>query len=300
MAVAPHFADRLCAAIDEKDSRVCVGLDPRLERIPSFLCRETASSAGSLLEFNKRIIEAVAAYVVAVKPQVAFYEMYGPAGMEAFAETIRFARQAGLLVIADVKRGDIGSTAAAYARAYLGPSGGEGAAPFDADAITVNPYLGRDSIEPFLAEASASGKGLFVLVRTSNPSSAQVQDLEVGGRLLFEHVGQLVKDWGVGLVGARGYSSVGAVVAATFPEQAARLRELLPGVPFLVPGYGAQGGGAEGAARCFDRQGHGAVVNSARGIIFAYEGAEWDERQFAQAAAAAARAMREALNAALP
>jgi len=276
-----------------------VGLDARLERIPSFLCEETDSAAECLLAFNRQIIEAVAEHVVAAKPQVAFYEMYGPAGVAAFAETCRCAKQHGLVVIADVKRGDIGSTAAAYARAYLGPADEQGRAAFDVDAVTINPYLGSDSVEPFLAEAQASGKGLFVLVKTSNKSSAEIQELQASGKPVYEHVAKLVSKWAQRLPGRRGYSGVGAVVGATFPEQAAALRKLLPGVPFLVPGYGAQGGSAQDVACCFDEDGYGAIVNSSRGIIFAYEGAQWEERQFAEAAAAAARRMKQEINGAL-
>jgi len=299
VSAAANFADRLWQAVDEKRSRACVGLDARLERIPSFLCEETDSAAECLLAFNRQIIEAVAEHVVAAKPQVAFYEMYGPAGVAAFAETCRCAKQHGLVVIADVKRGDIGSTAAAYARAYLGPADEQGRAAFDVDAVTINPYLGSDSVEPFLAEAQASGKGLFVLVKTSNKSSAEIQELQASGKPVYEHVAKLVSKWAQRLPGRRGYSGVGAVVGATFPEQAAALRKLLPGVPFLVPGYGAQGGSAQDVACCFDEDGYGAIVNSSRGIIFAYEGAQWEERQFAEAAAAAARRMKQEINAAL-
>ncbi|MFQ6132576.1 MAG: orotidine-5'-phosphate decarboxylase [Armatimonadota bacterium] len=285
-------------AVEEKNSRVCLGLDPRLERIPPFVCREADGPGACLLAFNQRIIEAAAEHAVVAKPQVAFYEMYGPPGMAAFAETVRCAKEHGLIVIADVKRGDIGSTAAAYARAYLGPSGEQGAA-FDVDAVTLNPYLGSDSVEPFLAEVEASGKGLFVLVKTSNKSSAEIQDLEVAGQPVYQHVAGLVARWAERLPGERGYSGVGAVVGATFPEQAAELRQVLPGVPFLLPGYGAQGASAEDVACCFDEQGYGAVVNSSRGIIFAYEGAQWEDRQFAEAAAEAARRMKEEINEAI-
>jgi orotidine-5'-phosphate decarboxylase len=320
MDPAANFADRLIAAAKAKQTCVVVGLDPRLAQIPRQLqdaARKTAGSgpegvAQCILEFNRRITDAVAEFAVAVKPQIAFYEPYGAAGIQCFIDTIRHAHAAGLLVIADVKRNDIGSTAEAYAAAYLGstPLWDEAEfCAFDADAVTVNAYLGSDGVRPFVETAKANGKGLFVLVKTSNESSGELQDLQVRdaegteGQTIFEHVGALVKQWGVGVVGDEGYSSVGAVVGATYPEQGKILRRMLPGVPFLVPGYGAQGATAADVAHCFDADGLGAVVNSSRGIIFAYQQDEYAERfgeaRFAEAAAVSAQQTRDEINEAL-
>ncbi len=315
-----NFADRLIAAARAKESCVMVGLDPRLKQIPPHVQDSARKRVGStvegvarcILEFNRRIIDAVADFSVAVKPQIAFYEPYGAAGIQAFSETIQHAREAGLLVIADAKRNDIGSTAEAYAAAYLGATplwdGAEFSA-FAADALTVNAYLGSDGVRPFVETAKANGKGLFVLVKTSNKSSGELQDLRVhdtrlqSPEAIFERLGGMVKQWGAELVGEGGYSSVGAVVGATYPEQGRTLRQMLPGVPFLVPGYGAQGATAADVACCFDADGLGAVVNSSRGIIFAYEQDAYAERygeaKFAEAAAAAAKQMRDEINEAL-
>lgn len=284
-----NFADRLTSAIEKKRSCVVVGLDPRPNALPPPLRvraeRSTEDAAEAVLEFNTRVIRAVAPHAVAVKPQVAFYEALGSAGFHAFAETIAVAHEQGLLVIADVKRGDIGSTAEAYAKAHLDQ--------FGADAVTVNPYLGSDSITPFLKRIP-DGKGIFVLVKTSNPSSADLQDIRIGDSPFYERVAELVNRWGETHRGESGYSAVGAVVGATFPEAAARLREIMPHAIFLVPGYGAQGATAGDCRPCFDRLGHGAVVNSSRGIIFAYNRRQtptWEE-----AVADAAREMKEELD----
>jgi orotidine-5'-phosphate decarboxylase len=236
-----------------------------------------------VLKFNIGIIEAVAPFAAAVKPQIAFYECLGPAGLTAFAETCRIASEAGLVVIADVKRGDIGSTATAYAEAYLG-------GPFKADAVTLSPYLGGDTLEPFLARC-ADGYGAFVLVRTSNPGASQLQDLVTPNGRLCDVVGDMVRDLGVTRIGERGWSAVGAVVGATWPGELAELRKRLPGVPFLVPGYGAQGGTGRDVLPAFDASGLGAVVNSSRGILYAWKGrgvADWRG-----AAATAAQEMRD-------
>ncbi|MFQ6096592.1 MAG: orotidine-5'-phosphate decarboxylase [Armatimonadota bacterium] len=307
-----NFADRLCAATEAKDSRVCVGLDPRLESLPRGLQDAARARRGAtpnavaecFVEFNRRIIEAVRDVAVVVKAQVAFYEAYGPAGMEAFRRTLADAREAGLLTIADAKRNDIGSTAQAYARAYLGGGtlwDGVAYCAYDADAVTVNAYLGSDGIAPFIAAAKDGGKGVFVLVKTSNPSSGELQDavVEGHGQRLYERLAQMVAQWGEGLVGEWGYSSVGAVVGATYPEVCALLRQELPTVPFLVPGYGAQGATAADVAHCFDQHGMGAVVNSSRGIIFAYQKSGHGEDAFAQAAREAAQRMRDEINEAL-
>ncbi len=285
-----HFADRLTALVDEKRSCVVVGLDPRVDALPDSLRNDAERSvehaAEAVLAFNRRIIEVVAPHVVAVKPQIAFYEALGWPGFRTFAETIRIAHEHGLLVIADVKRGDIGPTAEAYAVAHLDELG--------ADAVTLNPYLGTDSIAPFLKRVP-KGKGLFVLVKTSNPSSAELQDLRAGSATVYETVADMVERWGADYRGRSGYSAVCAVVGATFPQAAAALRKRMPSAVFLVPGYGAQGGGAEDCRPCFDANGHGAVVNSSRGIIFAYHDNNSPHHSWEAAVAEAARRMKEDL-----
>ncbi|GIX48848.1 MAG: orotidine 5'-phosphate decarboxylase [Candidatus Tectimicrobiota bacterium] len=296
-----HFADRLCAAVAQKGSPVVVGLDPRLDALPEpvlaaarrAVATPLAAAAEALWQFNRAIIDAVHDLVPAVKPQLAFYERYGLAGLEAFVRTVRYARQAGLLVIADAKRNDIGTTAEAYADAFLGEAavlGGVCPSDFAADALTVNPYLGSEGVLPFVRRAQHYGKGVFVLVRTSNPSAAELQDLPVDGCPLYEHVGRLVAAWGEALRGACGYSLVGAVVGATYPRQAARLRELMPHTLFLLPGYGAQGATAADVVACFDARGQGALVNAARSLLFAYRAAPYAQRYGAAAYAQAARA----------
>ena len=271
-----HFADRLMSSITKKSSCIIVGLDPRIDRLPSELkSRATASrtaAAHAVLEFNRRVLDAVAPYVAGVKPQVAFYELLGWQGFRAFEDTIRVAREMGLLVIADMKRGDIGSTAEAYAASCF--------EQLDADAVTLNPYLGSDGITPFLKYVSA-GKGVFVLVKTSNPSAAELQDIDTGGIKFHERTADLVARWGEAHLGAAGYSAVGAVVGDTFPRDVARLRASMPKSPLLLPGYGAQGAAAADCMSAFDAHGLGAVVNSSRAIIFAYEktaaGAHWPD-----------------------
>ncbi|MFC1655530.1 orotidine-5'-phosphate decarboxylase [Patescibacteria group bacterium] len=305
-----NFADRLIEQIQAKKSAVCVGLDPRLSKIPSFI-QEAAlkenpknklkAAAEAIIEFNKGIIDAVHDLVPCVKPQVAFYELFGEEGMRAYRETIAYAKAKGLLVIADVKRNDIGSTAEAYAQAFLGETDvfGESMSVFDADAVTITPYLGWDGIKPFLEACRKDGKGVFILVKTSNPSSADLQDLQMEDKnSVYEIIGNFVESWGSDEIGEKGYSSVGAVVGATYPDQAGKLRKIMPTSIFLVPGYGAQGGGAEDVKPCFNEDGLGAVVNSSRGIIFAYEKSdEYDEGDYGKAARAAVVEMNEDLGA---
>ncbi len=287
-----NFADRLISAVDDKRSCVVVGLDPRPDALPPGLReRATESAEGAaeaVLEFNQRVLDAVAPHVVAAKIQSAFYEALGWRGVRCYGETIVAAKKRGLLTIADVKRSDIGSTAEAYAKAHLDH--------FGADAVTVNPYLGSDGIAPFLKRTS-EGKGLFVLVKTSNPSAAELQDLDSAGAPLHERVAALVTQWGAGSRGEQGYSAAGAVVAATYPGAAARLRELMPDVIFLVPGYGAQGAAAEDCRPCFDKRGRGAIVNSSRGIIFAYAGVGRRSDPWEESVEEAARHMKESLEA---
>jgi len=290
-----HFADRLLEAIRRKGSPVCVGLDPLLERLPADLAPggdparagdDPAAAAALLERFCREVIDAVADIVPAVKPQVAHFERYGGAGMSAYHQVIRTARQAGLIVIADVKRGDIGSTAEQYAAAYLNRPDGP-------DALTVNGYFGADGLRPFVEAARAGGNGLFVLVRTSNPSAGDVQDFtDPAGKTLFQHAAECVARLGEAgeLIGARGYSLVGAVVAATYPQEARLLREIMPQQLFLVPGYGAQGAGAEDCAAAFKPDGTGAIVNASRSVIYAFRRPGQVEADWKAAVREAARA----------
>lgn len=301
-----NFADRLRAAVRRTGNPICLGLDPRWEQLPAFLRARAEREHGSgakaaaeaFLAFNRGLLDALAGRVPVCKPQIAFYEEYGAEGLRAFAETAAHARRRGFLVVSDAKRGDIGATAEAYARAHLSGDG------FDADAVTVNPYLGADSLAPFVAQAASSGKGVFVLVKTSNPGSGDLQDLPVAAqgspaRPLYEHVAELVSALGARHRGACGYSCVGAVAGATYPAQLARLRRLCPGVVFLIPGYGAQGGTAKDAAAGFDAEGFGAIVNNSRGLCLAFQrepySGRFGEEGYTEAARAAAEQMAEEL-----
>ncbi|MFH1284242.1 MAG: orotidine-5'-phosphate decarboxylase [Candidatus Peregrinibacteria bacterium] len=311
-----HFADRLTAAIQDKGAPICVGLDPRLSDIPTFIKEKAlggkekspaAAAADAILEFNKGIIDAVYDIVPAVKPQIAFYELYGNEGVRAYQETLKYAKSKGLITIADVKRNDIGSTAEAYAQAYLGETAifegkDEVVMPmFDADCATINAYLGWDGVKPFVEECGKYGKGVFVLVKTSNKSSSDLQDLQMkDGKAIYEIMGHLVDSWGADHVGKSGYSCVGAVVGATYPEQAKILRGVMTQSIFLVPGYGAQGGSAADVKPCFKSDGTGAIVNSSRGIIFAYKNLEgFDEKSYAEAAREACVRMKADLASAI-
>jgi orotidine-5'-phosphate decarboxylase len=240
--------------------------------------------------------------VPVVKPQLAFYERYGLAGMQAYAQTVRYAHDAGLLVIADGKRNDIGPTAVGYAEAFLGPIQlFEQIVPgdFEVDALTVNAFLGSEGITPFIDQAQQHGRGLFVLVKTSNASSSELQDLAVAGRPLYEHLGQLVEAWGATSRGHYGYSAVGAVVGATYPQQARALRSLMPHTIFLVPGYGAQGATAADVVGCFDVHGYGAIINASRSILFAFRTPTYAAMSHAAAARAATLQMIQELRQAL-
>ncbi len=304
-----NYADRLLDAIEKKQNPSVVGLDPRLEQVPSFIKedmiekhgRTFEAAAESLLIFNKRIIDAVKDIVPAVKPQIAFYEKYIDHGLRVFVETVKYARKKGLVVIEDGKRNDIGSTAQAYSQGHLGKVDmfGEPVSAIDVDCITVNPYLGIDGIKPFIDDVKAHGKGIFVLVKTSNPSSGDFQNLKIGDKHMYEHVAGLVANWNEDTLGSRGYGSVGAVVGATYPEEAVALRKLMPKSIFLVPGYGAQGGDASGVVPNFNPDGYGAIVNSSRGIIFAYQKGNYREEDFDKAARDAAQDMKDKINTAL-
>jgi orotidine-5'-phosphate decarboxylase len=282
------FADRLAEAVERKRSQLVVGLDPRVELLPVELRGAAhgnrAAAAEACERFCRGIVDAVAQYAVAVKPQLAFFEALGADGIRAFEELCRYAQAVGLIVIADAKRGDIGSTARAYAEAYL--EGEDGRAPL-ADALTVSPYLGEDSLEPFLAACRRNGRGLFVLVKTSNSGSVDIQDAALSdGRPLWQHVAELVDQWGAELVGERGLSSVGAVVGATYPRAVAEARRLLPRSVLLLPGVGAQGATPADVARAFTSGPASALVPVSRAVMYAYRHEAEDWRVAAAQAAA--------------
>lgn len=268
--------DTLIEKIVEKQNPTCVGLDTSFEYLPQDLrdgVTDPEGAASAILEFNKRIVDNVFDIVPSVKVQIAYYEGYGTAGLRAFRETCAYAKEKGLVVITDAKRNDIGATATRYAQAYLGETSvGEGGyEAFPSDILTVNGYLGTDGVAPFTDECKKRGKGIFVLVKTSNPSSGELQNLQLAdGRTVYECMGDMVEAWGADTVGKYGYSAVGAVVGATYPEEAEILRKRLSHTFFLVPGYGAQGANAEMLKNCFDANGLGGVVNNSRGILCAY------------------------------
>lgn len=301
--------DRLIQAIDEKQNPTVAGLDPKLQFIPNFIKERSFEKYGNTLEgaadalltFNKGLIDALYDIVPAVKPQCAYYEMYGWQGMKALTETIAYAKSKGLFVITDGKRNDIGTTMTAYATAHLGKTdvNGHFLSAFDGDALTVNGYLGTDGIQPLLDICNREDKGIFVLVKTSNPSSGELQDKLLDGVPVYETMGNMCEHWGVASKGKFGYSAVGAVVGATYPEQLSTLRQKLSSTFFLVPGYGAQGGGAKDVAGAFDKDGRGAVINSSRGIMCAYQKGNYTEQEYAIAARNEAIRMREDILSAL-
>jgi orotidine-5'-phosphate decarboxylase len=314
-AAVAAFGDRLAEAVEQKRSQLLVGLDPVRDLLPVELAGDAhlgrAQAADAYERFCRGVIDAVAPYAVGVKPQVAFFEALGADGMRAFEHVCAYARMAGLLVVADAKRGDIGSTSRAYAAAYLepaawpivrdgGPVDGVGASPDVpsagnltpplADAMTVSPYLGRDSLEPLLAACRRDGAGIFCLVKTSNEGVAEIQDLELSdGRPFWQHVARLVGDWGEDLVGERGLSSVGAVVGATHPRAVAEARRLLPRAVLLLPGVGAQGASPGDLARAFTSGPASAVVAASRSVLYAFRAADGDWRSAAAAEAARLR-----------
>lgn len=301
------FVNKLIKGIKEKKSPIVVGLDPRLELIPSTVKdkyfekhgKSFKAAAEAIIEFNKEIIDSVCDIVPAVKPQIAFYEQYGIEGLRAYNESCKYASEKGLLIIGDIKRGDIGSTSKAYSTAYLGKTEveGESLEAFYSDSITVNPYLGEDCLKEFLQDIEEHRKGMFVLVKTSNPSSSQLQDLIVDGKKIYEKVAEMVDDLSKQYTGEYGYSPIGAVVGATYPEEAKNIRRLMPSSYFLVPGYGAQGGTADDVIYSFNEDGLGAIVNSSRGILFAYKKEDkWSEEDYATAARDAAIRMRDDIN----
>jgi len=299
------FPDRLEAAVRRRGTPVLVGLDPRWDMLPDGLRGgdpgDLGARAGAVETFCCGVIDVVAPMVAAVKPQVAFFEQLGPAGMAVLARVIAHAQRAGLLVILDGKRNDIGSTAVAYAKAFLGSSG---QSPWGADALTVSPYLGADSLEPFVDLACQRGAGVFVLVKTSNPGGRMLQDLVAEGRPVYRHVADHVEALAAATAGRCGYGVVGAVVGATYPEQLAELRSAMPHAWFLVPGFGAQGATARDVAAAMDPRGTGAVINSSRALIFAFRREPFASRfgpeRWQQAVEAATREMIEGLRADTP
>lgn len=294
------FIDRLLEEIEEKNSRICVGLDPHLDLMPESVLdpklldnieKNQQQIADAVYQFNSNIIDAVEEYTAVVKPQMAFYEKIGIPGLETLWKTIDYAKNKGLIILLDGKRNDIGSTASAYAQAYLSESKNS------ADSLTINPYLGSDGIIPFLENRS---KGAFALLKTSNPSSGDLQDLLLeDGKKVYQKIGELLTKIGEDYLGRNGYSNLAAVVGATYPEELAEIRSDFPSLFFLIPGYGAQGGGAEDIKDGFDKKGRGAVVNSSRGINFAYrkdEFKEFGEANYAEAAGKAAENMKSEIN----
>jgi len=300
--------DILIKKIKEKNNPTVAGLDPLLEYVPRHIIDESFETYGknlkgaveAIYKFNTALIDELSEVVAAVKPQSAYYELYGWQGVEVLDRTIKYAKEKGLYVIADVKRNDIGSTAKAYAGAYLAGADvdGETFDTFGADSVTINGYLGTDGIAPFVSACETHKKSMFVLVKTSNPSSGELQDKLISGDAVYEVMADMVNKWGETTIGEYGYSSVGAVVGATYPEMQKVLRERMPKAYFLVPGYGAQGAGAKDIVNAFNKDGLGAVINSSRAIMCAYK-KTGDDKDFAKAAKAEAIRMRDEIMAAI-
>lgn len=279
--------NKLVAGIQKTNAPIVVGLDPMMKFIPEHITKKAFAEYGETLEgaaeaiwqYNKGIVDAVYDLIPAVKPQIAMYEQFGIPGLVAFDKTVKYCKEKGLVVIGDIKRGDIGSTSAAYATGHLGKVqvGGNSFYGFDEDFVTVNPYLGTDGVKPFIDVCKEEKKGIFVLVKTSNPSSGEFQDRLIDGKPLYEWVGQQVDAWGADHMGDS-YSYVGAVVGATYPEMGKVLRDIMPKAYILVPGYGAQGGKGKDLVHFFNKDGLGAIVNSSRGIIAAYQSDAYKEK----------------------
>lgn len=306
-----RMIDSLIRKIKETENPTVVGLDPRFDYVPEFIRNEMLETYGetpeavakAYLAFNKGIIDQVYDLIPAVKPQVAMYEQLGAVGIQAYIDTIAYAKEMGLVVIGDIKRSDIASTAESYSDGHIGRVrvGSHEHEIFKEDFITLNPYLGFDSIEPYMGNCVKYDKGLFVLVKTSNPNSGEIQDILVGESQIpmYEYMGSVVKKWGDDFMGQLGYSRIGAVVGATHKEQGIRLRQVMPNTFFLVPGYGAQGATAEDLKGCFNADGLGAIVNSSRGIIAAYRNpnyTEFGDIGFSEAARQAVIDMKADLN----
>ena len=302
--------DRLIKKIKETNNPTVMGLDPRYEMIPKCVTdkypKDLEGAAKAIIEYNKALIDATYDIIPAIKPQIAFYEMFGIPGMKAFFDTCKYAREKGMIVIADVKRGDIGSTAQGYSNAFLGktPIGEKEESIYDVDFVTVNPYMGTDCVKPFIEDCKKYNKGIFILVKTSNPSSGELQDLKLeNGKEVYMQVAELVEKWGEDLIGECGYSSIAAVVGATYPEQLEKIRKVAPHTYFLIPGYGAQGGKAGDIALGFDSNGLGGIVNASRSLMCAYKSDRWKdiyrEEEYAKATRAEALRMKDELNQAM-
>ncbi len=293
--------DKLIDKIKLTNNASVIGLDTCVDYLPQDMqqkCTNLAEASKQITQFNFDLIDTLKDIIPAVKVQVAYYEMYGVEGMMAFRDTIKYARQNGLMVIADIKRNDIGSTASAYSKGYIGNTmlNGKSFTPFESDFITVNGYLGSDGIVPFVKDCEKNDKGLFVLVKTSNPTSGELQDQTMNnGKTLYDNMATLVDGWGSQLIGKYGYSNIGGVVGATHKEQAQVIRKAHPNMFFLIPGYGAQGGKAEDLAVCFE-DGIGGIVNSSRGILCAYKKPEYQGLDYKQAALKACVDMQKDIN----
>ncbi len=295
--------NKLIAKIQKTKAPIVIGLDPMLNYIPEHIQKKAFAEFGETLEgaaeaiwqFNKEIVDQTFDLVPAVKPQAAYYEMYGYSGLKTLYKTQEYARQKGMFVITDAKRNDIGTTMEAYAIGHLGKVrvGAEEYEPFLGDALTVNGYLGSDGINPVIKVCKQYDKGMFVLAKTSNPSSGELQDMKIGDRAVYEVMGDMCEEWGKELPGKYGYSGVGIVAGATYPQQIEILRKRLPHTFFLIPGYGAQGASAKDIAAAFDERGLGGIVNSSRGIMCAYQKEKCDEKDYAEAARREAVRMRD-------
>ena len=301
-----NIIDQLIEKIKIMKNPTVIGLDPRYEMLPKYVkdkYPKTLEGVGqAIIEYNKALIDAIYDIIPAIKPQIAFYEMYGIPGMQAFKVTCEYAKQKGMFVIADIKRGDIGSTAQGYSNAYLGKTKIEEKEQslYDIDFVTVNPYMGTDCVKPFIDDCKKYNKGLFILVKTSNPSSGELQDVKLeNGEEVYTRVAKYVEKWGEELRGEYNYSSISAVVGATYPEQLKQLRQIAPHTYFLIPGYGAQGGKAEDIALGFDENGLGGIVNASRSLMCAYKSEMWkdkfEEKDYAKATRAEAIRMKEEL-----
>ena len=273
-----NIIDQLIEKIKIMKNPTVIGLDPRYEILPKCVTDKYPKTlegvAQAIIEYNKALIDEICDIIPAIKPQIAFYEMYGIPGIQAFKETCEYAKQKGMFVIADIKRGDIGSTAQGYSNAYLGKTkiGENEQSLYDIDFVTVNPYMGTDCVKPFIEDCKKYNKGLFILVKTSNPSSGELQDVKLeSGEEVYTRVAKYVENWGEELRGEYNYSSISAVVGATYPEQLKQLRKVAPHTYFLIPGYGAQGGKAEDIALGFDENGLGGIVNASRSLMCAYK-----------------------------
>ena len=299
--------DKLINKIKKTDNPTVIGLDPKYDMLPECIKSKYGKTlediSKAILEFNKEIIDNTYDIIPAVKINIAFYEMYGIEGMKVFEDTYKYAKEKEMVVIADIKRGDIGSTAQSYSNAFLGKTkiGEKEVSIFDVDFVTVNPYMGTDCVKPFIDDCKKYNKGIFVLVKTSNPSSGELQDKKIeGGEKIYIEVAKLVENWGKDLIGENGYSSISAVVGATYPNQLKEIRKIAPHTYFLIPGYGAQGGKAEDIALGFDENGLGGIINASRRLMYAYKSEKWKDKfaesQYGKATRAEAIRMKEELN----